>query len=116
MDKLDTVIQQFGEYAERVTDDLLHYKIVAASALRVADERQDRIDEMEVEIEGNNERIRQLEAALDRIEKNDTIRIEEHDPIYGKFARIARDAKNGVLQGSSEPVSVAQSPLDGADT
>lgn len=42
------------------------------------------------------------------------VSIYEGEPVA--WRPLPKPPENGVLQGSSEPVSVAQSPLDGADT
>ena len=71
MDKLDVVIQQFGEFTERTVDDLIYQK-----------NRADRLDSD----------LHLIKATLERIEKMDTIAVEDHEPIYGKFALVARKA------------------------
>ena len=96
-DKLETAITQFGEFAERVSDDLLHYKIRAARAERIAEDRQLRIDEKDVEIECNNELIRRLEKALQLFIKQWNACGPNSD--FGRYFSNVRDAANKALEG-----------------
>jgi len=63
--------------------DLLHYKIRAAAAERIAHEKDIRIEELEAEIEGNNATIQALEAGY-----RDPDRMRED---RDELRRMARD-------------------------